>query len=87
MPSSDPCYSLQPSLATDLSKSPSRLSLCNDVVFKALFCRYPHLLSDLFNAVRYSVPVVQVHPTFEALSVPSRYAILGVTVISALIVL
>jgi len=29
------------------------MSLCNDVVFKVLFSRHPHLLSDLINAVRY----------------------------------
>lgn len=37
-----------------------RLSLCNDVVFKALFSRHPHLLSDLINAVRYPAPAITV---------------------------
>src|SRR5690554_1774453 len=42
------------------SSLPTRMSLCNDVVFKTLFCRHPHLLSDLINAVRYPAPSVQV---------------------------
>lgn len=37
-----------------------RLSLCNDVVFKALFSRHPHLLSDLINAVRYPAAAITV---------------------------
>lgn len=32
---------------------PRRLQLSNDVVFKALFCGHPHLLSDLIDAVRH----------------------------------
>ncbi|NYT79175.1 Rpn family recombination-promoting nuclease/putative transposase [Alcaligenaceae bacterium] len=37
-----------------------RLSFCNDVVFKALFSRHPHLLSDLINAVRYPAAAITV---------------------------
>lgn len=37
-----------------------RLSLCNDVVFKALFSRHPHLLSDLINAVRHPAEPITV---------------------------
>lgn len=60
MPSSDPLSSLPPSPIAGASTTPPRLSLCNDVVFKTLFCRYPHLLSDLINAVRDPAPPVQV---------------------------
>ncbi|NYT61898.1 Rpn family recombination-promoting nuclease/putative transposase [Alcaligenaceae bacterium] len=37
-----------------------RLSLCNDVVFKTLFSRHPHLLADLINAVRHRAPPIRV---------------------------
>jgi len=37
-----------------------RMSLCNDLVFKALFSRHPHLLSDLINAVRYPAAPITV---------------------------
>jgi len=36
------------------------LSLCNDVVFKVLFSRHPHLLSDLINAVRHPAAPITV---------------------------
>lgn len=36
------------------------LSLCNDVVFKTLFSRYPLLLADLINAVRHHAPPIRV---------------------------
>ena len=39
---------------------PKRLSLTNDLVFKTLFCRQPHLLADLINAVRYHAPPITV---------------------------
>lgn len=44
----------------DATHTPHRLSLCNDVVFKALFSRHPHLLSDLINAVRHPAAPIRV---------------------------
>ncbi|NYT63858.1 Rpn family recombination-promoting nuclease/putative transposase [Alcaligenaceae bacterium] len=54
----------QPAPSADL-KAGSRsqatgLSLCNDVVFKALFSRHPHLLADLINAVRHHAAPIRV---------------------------
>lgn len=46
--------------APGAAQTPHRLSLCNDVVFKALFSRHPHLLSDLINAVRYPAAPIRV---------------------------
>lgn len=40
--------------------APRGLRLSNDVVFKALFCRHPHLLSDLINAVRHPAPPISI---------------------------
>jgi predicted transposase/invertase (TIGR01784 family) len=38
----------------------SPLTLANDLLFKTLFTRQPHLLADLINAVRHDQPPVQV---------------------------
>ncbi|MFC3337655.1 Rpn family recombination-promoting nuclease/putative transposase [Paracandidimonas soli] len=45
---------------TSSSKPPKPPSLANDLIFKALFCRQRHLLADLINAVRQSMPPVSI---------------------------
>ncbi|WP_157666721.1 PD-(D/E)XK nuclease family transposase [Bordetella genomosp. 13] len=42
------------------SRASRKLSLSNDLIFKALFCRQPHLLSDLINAVRHPAPPIRI---------------------------
>jgi len=56
--------SSQPEPATEAQPGPkpqkAHLSLCNDVVFKVLFSRHPHLLADLINAVRHHAAPIRV---------------------------
>jgi len=51
-----------------------RLSLCNDVVFKALFCRHPELLSDLINAIRAPAPPIRVERILNPSILPEDLA-------------
>ncbi len=62
MSSSNPSF-LPSSSTKEQAGTPSRtrgLSLCNDVVFKTLFSRYPMLLADLINAVRHHAAPIRV---------------------------
>ncbi|WP_157666693.1 Rpn family recombination-promoting nuclease/putative transposase [Bordetella genomosp. 13] len=47
-------------LSARLPATLPRLALSNDLVFKALFSRWPHLLSDLINAVRHPAPPIAI---------------------------
>src|SRR5690606_30497529 len=47
-----------------------RFSLCNDVVFKALFCRHPDLLSDLINQIRHPAAPIQVRQILNPTILP-----------------
>ncbi|WP_144635573.1 Rpn family recombination-promoting nuclease/putative transposase [Bordetella genomosp. 13] len=51
-----------------------KLRLSNDVVFKALFCRQPHLLSDLINTVRHPAAPVSIVHILNPLLVPDAPA-------------
>ncbi len=58
------------------------LSLCNDVVFKALFSRHPHLLSDLINAVRQPAAPITVqrilNPTILPQDLEGKHIVLDI---------
>lgn len=58
------------------------LALSNDLVFKTLFSRQPHLLTDLINAVRYRYPPIQVvqirNPNILPADVSSKQIILDI---------
>ncbi|KAA0888646.1 Rpn family recombination-promoting nuclease/putative transposase [Pusillimonas sp. ANT_WB101] len=58
------------------------LSLCNDVVFKALVSRHPHLLSDLINAVRHPAAPITVqrilNPTILPQDLEGKHIVLDI---------
>lgn len=62
--------------------SRKRLSLTNDIIFKALFARQRHLLADLINAVRSDQPAISIvdvlNPNIQPEDISSKQIVLDI---------